>query len=727
MIYDPWDRVDLADHPAALKLVKQQKTKYIKSVSFAKTGDSDLPEVWFDGITVPLNPGLIAIIGNKGSGKSALAETMGLLGGCRHADHFSFLHRNRFLHGRKPKGLHFRATLEWLDGTATNLILSEANDSLPERVRYIPQNYLEKVCNALQVPDNSEFGGQLEHVILSHVPQQERAGHETLQSLIDYRTAEIESSLKHSRQKVLDLNAMIADIEHRLSPSHEATIRQNLESQRNAIKVLDGERPKPVPKPSDDVNMSPEMKRRIAEAKRLADEISGLEESIETNTLKQLKEKRATISCTKLLQAIANFERHYEDLRTVWENEGIAAGLKMAEVVQVTLNRTPLEERLNAAAEAVKDLQAEVDPLKKGSLTSRLSKVKKDLALLQGELTAPQQLYQKYLDAEKSWLESQKVVMGDKDTPGTFVWYQHQLDELQSLPEHLNELRTKRVEEVKGIFTGLEKWRGVYEQAYEPVQRYIHEHAFMSEKTQFDFSASIKDIDLNLAFFDIVHQGRRGSFCRDGTATLGRLIQDTDFDSLHGVLSFIDEVLEHFEVDKRPNEGGAVSLEDQLKDGRSRLDLYNLLFSLEYLRPTYSLRWAGKDLDQLSPGEKGALLLVFYLLIDKDTGPLLIDQPEENLDNQTVFGVLVPCINEARRRRQIVLVTHNPNLAVVCDADQIIRADFDVDRSCRLSYDSGAIENPRMSAAVVDVLEGTKPAFEKREHKYVAAMPDWLV
>ena len=727
VIYDPFDRVQLSDSPESLTRVSQNKTKYIGSVSFSRTEDSDLIEAWFDGISVPLNSGLIAIIGNKGSGKSALAETIGLLGGCRHREEFSFLHRERFLNGRNSKGSHFRATLNWLDGPATVLTLSESNDKLEERVRYIPQNYLESICNALQMAGDGEFGMQLEYVILSHVPPAERAGHETLQSLVNYRTAEIEVSLKISRQKVLDLNASIVEIEQRLSPNHKAVLQQGLESKQNDLRVLDDARPKPVSKPSDDSDTSIEMKEKMAEAKRLDDEVSGLEELVRINNRNQIKEKQATISCTKLLQAITNFETQYEDLRAVWEKEGITAGVDMAAVVQVTLNRTPLDDRLKASGDSLKALQEDMDLSKEGSLAFRLAQVIEALKTLRGELTAPEQAYQKYLEAEKAWVEKQKQVLGDKDTPQTIAWYQQQLKELQLLPEQLKELQERRTEMVGMVFSSIEKWLNVYKEAYGPVQTYIDEHAPLSEKIQFEFSASITDVGLSKAFFDIVHQGRRGSFCRDGEAMLRKLMEDADLSSSKGVLSFIEELLDHLEVDKRPSGGDAVPLEDQLKDGKSRIDIYNLLFSLDYLRPTYSLRWSGKDLEQLSPGEKGTLLLVFYLLIDKDTGPLLIDQPEENLDNQTVFGVLVPCINEARHRRQIMLVTHNPNLAIVCDADQIIRAKLDVDDRCQLSYDSGAIENPIMSAAVVDVLEGTKPAFEKREHKYVAAIPDWKV
>ena len=133
---------------------------------------------------------------------------------------------------------------------------------------------------------------------------------------------------------------------------------------------------------------------------------------------------------------------------------------------------------------------------------------------------------------------------------------------------------------------------------------------------------------------------------------------------------------------------------------------------------TYYRNTLCNGLDQLSPGERGTLLLVFYLLIDKSDIPLIIDQPEENLDNQTVYDILVPCIKEVKTRRQIIIVTHNPNLAVVCDADQVIYASIDKKDGNCVTYESGGIENPVINKHVVDVLEGTMPAFEDRDRKY---------
>ena len=121
----------------------------------------------------------------------------------------------------------------------------------------------------------------------------------------------------------------------------------------------------------------------------------------------------------------------------------------------------------------------------------------------------------------------------------------------------------------------------------------------------------------------------------------------------------------------------------------------------------------------LSPGERGTLLLVFYLLIDKGDTPLVIDLPEGNLDNFTIARVLVDSIKEARKRRQVFIVTHSPNLAVVCDADQVIHASMDKSDGNAITYVSGSLENPAMITYVTDVLEGTRWAFKVRDQKYV--------
>jgi hypothetical protein len=75
-------------------------------------------------------------------------------------------------------------------------------------------------------------------------------------------------------------------------------------------------------------------------------------------------------------------------------------------------------------------------------------------------------------------------------------------------------------------------------------------------------------------------------------------------------------------------------------------------------------------------------------------------------------------IKKAHERRQVFIVTHNPNLAVVCDADQVIYAKMNKASGNAITYKNGALENPSLSQYVTDVLEGTRWALGVRDAKY---------
>ncbi len=107
-----------------------------------------------------------------------------------------------------------------------------------------------------------------------------------------------------------------------------------------------------------------------------------------------------------------------------------------------------------------------------------------------------------------------------------------------------------------------------------------------------------------------------------------------------------------------------------------------------------------------------------YLHLDKEKTPLIIDQPEDNLDNDSIFSVLAKCIRQAKKSRQVILVTHNPNLAVGADAEQILFVSLDKVANYKFSYEAGSIENPRINDVIVKILEGSRPAFVQRRLKY---------
>ena len=142
------------------------------------------------------------------------------------------------------------------------------------------------------------------------------------------------------------------------------------------------------------------------------------------------------------------------------------------------------------------------------------------------------------------------------------------------------------------------------------------------------------------------------------------------------------------------------------------------LYSTDHITVGYGLQYDGVDIEQLSPGTRGIVLLLLYLAIDaEDDRPLIIDQPEENLDPQSIFQELVHRFRDAKKRRQIIVVTHNANLVVNTDADQVIVAQSGPHRPGQLpliTYESGSLENPLIRRHVCDILEGGERAFKER-------------
>ena len=259
----------------------------------------------------------------------------------------------------------------------------------------------------------------------------------------------------------------------------------------------------------------------------------------------------------------------------------------------------------------------------------------------------------------------------------------------------------------------------VYKAARNRLNAIITENQGTLKDYKIEVDASlVKKADFNSRFLDFILQNKMGTFLsrEGGEAQLIRLLTEVDFDEKESVISLLNNLVSALRFDKRDGQKKAArAVADQVKDIPS---LYDYLFSLEFLDNNYQLKQGDKELEQLSPGERGALLLVFYLLLDKNDIPLIIDQPEDNLDNHSVATILVPFIRAAKSKRQIIMVTHNPNLAVVSDAEQVIYANLDKENNYTFSVVAGSIEDKDVNKKIVDVLEGAMPAFNIRKLKY---------
>jgi hypothetical protein len=243
------DRVFIGDEPDILKRVRNKKTKYISTVSFNKRSSSQLNEIWFEKCSpIALNPGLVAIIGNKGSGKSALSDTIGLLGNSKQQDNFSFLHPKKFCDSKDNKAEHFTASLKWEDGFSQEMLLSTRVKTATEieTVAYIPQNYLETICS--DEVKGTEFNKELRAVIFSHVEDAGRLGCSSLDELITAKTNEKNAAIDIIKKSILKLNVNIVRLEGMLHPLYKQEIENkfkiigkvsiSLPDQRNLINEL---------------------------------------------------------------------------------------------------------------------------------------------------------------------------------------------------------------------------------------------------------------------------------------------------------------------------------------------------------------------------------------------------------------------------------------------------------------------------------------------------------
>ena len=127
-----------------------------------------------------------------------------------------------------------------------------------------------------------------------------------------------------------------------------------------------------------------------------------------------------------------------------------------------------------------------------------------------------------------------------------------------------------------------------------------------------------------------------------------------------------------------------------------------------------------KELDQLSTGQKATAVLLLLLL--ESDAPLVVDQPEDDLDNHFIADVVVPAMREEKRKRQFIFSTHNANIPVLGDAEQIVGLTPLVDEAGEHSTIPdelcGSIDMPKVKDLVKDLLEGGQEAFEFRRQKY---------
>ena len=122
-----------------------------------------------------------------------------------------------------------------------------------------------------------------------------------------------------------------------------------------------------------------------------------------------------------------------------------------------------------------------------------------------------------------------------------------------------------------------------------------------------------------------------------------------------------------------------------------------------------------KSITKLSYGQQGTIYLRLQIAANMFIDTIIYDQPEDDLDNDFITKELVTIFKTIKLYRQVIIVSHNANLVVNADSEQIIVAE---NKDGVLSYMSGSLENPQINAKVCQILEGGKEAFDRRKRKY---------
>lgn len=718
VLHEPDARVFIGPAPASLERVASRPTKVVESIEIAKTPTETTSEKWFD-CKLPLNAELVAIIGNKGSGKSALADVLGLVGNTPQFRSFGFLKEDRFRDPKSNKAKDFQASLRWVDGSREGPMSLDADPEpeAVEKVRYVPQNYLEEICNEVGLGKESRFYAELQQVIFSHVAVSERLGFETLDELLEHRGEEVSKGIEILAGELGEINREIVAQEDRLTAKHRKSLELQLAEKRRERDAHVQSKPAEVSKPDDDPNAKQQSQLASADLEAKQESLRELEKSIRELKAADVRLAKKKTAAERLSTRLKNLQRQVDASLSEATKDLDEVGLTRDQVVTFKVDTAPIDEIVRQVEQERATLVADFDPERTGSREAQRAAVVKEIEALQESLTAPQRAYQEYLQKLKDWEATRDGIAGSPEQPGTILFLERALADLDALPEALRSRVAARDRKALEIFREKQRLRKYYEDYYSAVQRFLGSHLLAtSDAFKVTFTVTMVQSGFADAFLGKINQRKLGHFAgvQEGAAALKRLIDSTNWNSGLSVLRFARRVVSRLKRDGDANR----EIHDQLVQGESVQALYDFIFSLRYLSPIYRLTWDGKGLEQLSPGERGNLLLIFYLLVDRDDIPLVIDQPEENLDNQTVVRTLVPCIKDAKRRRQIVMVTHNPNLAVVCDAEQVIYAEIHKDRGNEVKYMGGAIEDPIINQKILDVLEGTRPAFDKRDARY---------
>ncbi len=407
-------RVFVGDLPPKRQLVAGTRTTYASAITIKKKAGSSLNDTWFD-VDLPQNHDLVAIIGNKGSGKSALADVAALAGSTKNHEQFSFLTEDRFRDPKSKLAAHFVGTLRWQDGTDSwrELHLNPAASDV-ERVKYLPQSYLEALRNELGGGGSSTFDSELRKIIYTHVPEEERLDFLSLDDLLNFKVAEIESERQQVAQQLSKLNEEISAIENRLAPDSRLSLETQLEGKRRELQALENSKPAAVEDPAASDAAKAEAATAAAKLRELESQLAAIRSEEQAARDKKANATKRAALVNRAVQALRNHEKAHQhflgDLKTMI-NE-IDSNLSTDDVVSLTVDTAKLD-AIGTAMKAEIEAQDKILSSQGATgVTKRREAVEAEIKALKGTLSEKQRLFVVYREQLAQWQRAKAELTG---------------------------------------------------------------------------------------------------------------------------------------------------------------------------------------------------------------------------------------------------------------------------------------------------------------------------
>lgn len=682
ILYEPEDRVWIGELPPT---THEARTV----VDMLVVADSN---GWFeDGRDIPLNSGLVAIIGLKGSGKTALADIIAFTAGAQLDEENSFLTRAK----EHISGLN--SLLVWTDGTPEPAVVpDQPGGQSGASVKYLSQKFVDNLCSGDVLSE--ELHREIESVIFLHLELEDRLDAESFDELRQMRTHAIRAARAEINNQIHQESELIADTDERRATILKKTARR-IDLPNQIAKVA-----KSMPQINDQATA-----KLIKNLQTLREQHTALGQTV------------ASARATK--QRVQDIERQIAlklaDLAKFWTSAAAAlkqVGFSAPDIAKLAPSWTKHPEIFQSRAQQLDNQIVTLGGAKAGASAGSATIAGLDAAIkkLENDMTLDKANKGKVLALGK---QRQELVEEKRRLDAEHDWVQ------KSYKNERQEAQTRRMDAYLSYFELLKEERNVLEELYAPLRADLATQGAHEKKL--DFVCRIEAdtaawVAKGAELFDL---RKTGSFRYDSieaiaVSELTRAWQSCDSQKIRVALDKCLALIKEADV-----------LRTQLKAGFHPRDVAEWLFGVDQISVTHGIQYEGKDLRLLSPGTKGIVLLILYLSVDRfDTRPLIVDQPDENLDNLSTYEILRAYFREAKKRRQIIIITHNPNLVVNTDAEQVIVAESSVRPNGLpyITYSYGSLEALEMDGtlkgptrgAVCRIMEGGKDAFKMRESRY---------